>query len=67
MPAQYQVLPPTAPVPAPGDRLEETARKGARRLLQLMLEAEVDAFLGRGRYERGGDFRGYRNGHQPPR
>ena len=67
MPAQYQVLPPTAPVPAPDDRLEETAREGARRLLQVMLEAEVEAFLGRGRYERGGDFRGYRNGHQPPR
>jgi putative transposase len=67
MPAQYQVLPPTAPVPAPGDRLEETVREGARRMLQAMLEAEVAEFLGRGRYERGGEFRGYRNGHQPRR
>jgi putative transposase len=67
MAAQYQVLPPTAPVPAPGDRLEETVREGARRMLQAMLEAEVAEFLGRGRYQRGGEFRGYRNGHQPRR
>ena len=67
MKAQYQVLPPTAPVPAPNDALEEAAREGARRLLQAMLDAEVDDFLGRARYVRAGDFRGYRNGHMPER
>jgi transposase-like protein len=67
MKAQYQVLPPTAPVPAPNDVLEETAREGARRLLQAMLEAEVDEYLGRSRYQRSGDFRGYRNGRLPAR
>ncbi len=67
MKAQYQALPPTAPVPAPNDVLEETAREGARRLLQAMLEVEVDEYLGRVRYQRSGDFRGYRNGHLPAR
>ena len=67
MKAQYQVLPPTAPVPAPDDVLEETAREGARRLLQAMLEAEVDEYLGRPRYQRSGEFRGYRNGRLPGR
>ena len=67
MRAQYQVLPPTAPVPAPDDVLEETAREGARRLLQAMLEAEVDEYLGRPRYQRSGEFRGYRNGRLPGR
>ena len=31
------------------------------------LADEVDAYLGRGRYERGGGFRGYRNGTSPRR
>jgi len=65
--AQYQVLSPAAPVPAPGDVLEEGAREGARRMLQAMLDAEVDYFLGRTRYERIGEFRGCRNGHLPTR
>ncbi|MBO0702931.1 MAG: transposase, partial [Candidatus Dormibacteraeota bacterium] len=43
------------------------AREGARRMLERALEAEVEEFLGRQRYERGGDFRGYRNGYQRPR
>lgn len=43
------------------------AREGARQMLQRALEAEVEEFLGRQRYERGGDFRGYRNGYQRPR
>jgi hypothetical protein len=36
-------------------------------LLERALTAEVDEFLGRQRYARGGDWRGYRNGHQRPR
>ncbi len=43
------------------DALEHLVRDGARRMLAAALEAEVTAFLGRGRYERGGEFRGYRN------
>jgi transposase-like protein len=65
--ARYQVLPPTAPVPAPDDALEELVRRGAQRLLQEALGLEVDEFLGRLRYRRDGEFRGYRNGHLPAR
>jgi hypothetical protein len=32
-----------------------------------MLDQEVDEFLQRMRYERGREFRGYRNGHAPER
>ena len=67
MPIPYQVLPPTAPVPAPNDVLETVAREGARRMLQAVLEEEVDEFLGRRRYERTQEYRGYRNGHLPER
>jgi len=63
----YQVLPPTAPVPAPDDVLEMVVREGARKMLRTMLEAEVDDFLGRHRYQRTGEYRGYRNGHLPER
>lgn len=46
--------------------LDEVARRGALRLLREVLEAEVEEFLGRKRYERssgeGERFRGYRNG-----
>ena len=63
----YQVLPPTAPVPAPDDVLEMVVREGARKMLQAMLEVEIDDFLGRQRYQRTGDDRGYRNGHLPKR
>lgn len=65
--AQYQVLPPTAPVPAPDDELESLVRAGARGMLQKALEAEVDEHLGRGWYQRTDEFRGYRNGHMPER
>jgi transposase-like protein len=65
--ARYQVLAPTAPVPAPDDTLEQLVRQGAQRLLQQALAAEVDEFLGRLRYQRTGEFRGYRNGHRPAR
>jgi putative transposase len=64
---RYQVLPPTAPVPAPDDVLETLVREGARKMLQATLEAEVDEFLGRRRYQRAPEYRGYRNGHLPER
>src|ERR1700674_6091174 len=63
----YQVLSPTAPVPAPDDVLEMIVREGARKMLQSALEKEVDDFLGRGRYQRTTEQRGYRNGHLPKR
>ena len=63
----YQVLPPTAPVPAPNDVLETVVREGARKMLQAVLEEEVDEFLGRRRYQRTDEQRGYRNGHLPKR
>jgi putative transposase len=49
------------------DSLEAYVRAGARRMLAAALEEEVTIFLGRGRYERGAPFRGYRNGYQAPR
>lgn len=50
-----------------GDPLGEAARRGAQLILQQALEMEVDAFLGRGRYERlpDGALTGYRNGYEP--
>lgn len=63
----YQVLSPTAPVPAPDDVLEMIVREGARKMLQTVLEEEVDDFLGRRRYQRTMQHRGYRNGHLPKR
>ncbi len=45
------------------DALDRVARHGAQVMLQKALEAEIDEFLQRPRYQRGGDFRGYRNGH----
>ncbi len=67
MSKRYQVLPPTAPVPAPDDVLEMLTREGARKMLQAALELEVDDFLGRARYQRTNEYRGYRNGHLPER
>jgi transposase-like protein len=49
------------------DSLEAYVREGARRMLAAALDAEVSAFLGRDRYERGKPFRGYRNGYHEPR
>src|SRR5438552_13981555 len=40
-------------------------REGARKMLRDMLEAEVDDFLGRRRYQRTGEYRGYRNDFEP--
>jgi putative transposase len=52
-----------------GEVIEEVARLGARLLLQAALEAEVDEFLGRARYERAagsaGVREGFRNGYSP--
>lgn len=45
------------------DSLETLAREGARQILEKALAAEVDAFLGCRRYERGVRRRGYRNGY----
>jgi len=44
------------------DRLEALARDGARQMLCQALSEEIDAYLGRGRYERIAEHRGYRNG-----
>jgi transposase-like protein len=48
--------------------LEQVGRLSVRLMMQTAIEAEVDAFLGRSRYQRrdSGDPSGYRNGHQPP-
>ena len=35
-----------------GEVIEDVARLGARLIIQTALEAEVDAFLGRARYQR---------------
>lgn len=47
--------------------LEEVGRLSVRLMMQTAIEAEVDAFLGRQRYERREEDApaGYRNGHQP--
>jgi len=47
--------------------LEQLAREGARQMLEWALEEEVKEFLGRERYARSTEFRGYRNGFQRPR
>jgi transposase-like protein len=48
--------------------LEEVARLSVRLVMQTAVEAQVESFLGRGRYERRSDDApaGYRNGWQPP-
>jgi putative transposase len=47
--------------------LEDLVREGAQKMLAQALEEEVNAFLGRGRYERKNGFRGYRNGYHEAR
>ena len=49
------------------DTLEAKVREGARVMLAAALEEEVNAFLGRDRYERSDEFRGYRNGYHRSR
>jgi putative transposase len=48
--------------------LEDVARLSVRLMMQTALEAEVDEFLGRPRYQRRSedDRPGSRNGWQPP-
>jgi putative transposase len=52
-----------------GEVIEDVARLGARLIIQTALEAEVDAFLGRARYQRSAVARdarpGLRNGYSP--
>ena len=49
------------------DTLEAKVREGARLMLAAALEEEVNSFLGRDRYERSDEFRGYRNGYHRSR
>jgi len=49
------------------DALEACVREGARKMLAVALEEEVNGFLERVRYQRGKEFRGYRNGYHPAR
>ena len=49
------------------DTLEAKVREGARLMLAAALEEEVSTFLGRERYERSDEFRGYRNGYHRSR
>jgi putative transposase len=49
------------------DQLEALARQGARQILVAALNDEVDGYLGRDRYQRQAEFRGYRNGTTPRR
>ncbi|HKF19250.1 MAG TPA: IS256 family transposase [Candidatus Dormibacteraeota bacterium] len=49
------------------ERLAEIGRLGARLALQRAIEEEVDAFLGRTRYERKPEALGWRNGNRPKR
>jgi len=52
-----------------GEVIEQTARLGAQLLLQSAMEAEVEEFLGRARYQRAAGAEepraGMRNGHSP--
>jgi putative transposase len=50
-----------------GKQLAEVGRLGTRLVLQRAVEDEVEAFLGRARYERTAQARGSRNGHRPRR
>jgi transposase-like protein len=60
---------PAAPSPFVGsdwfDPLEEAVRGEVRAFIEQLLEEEVDAALGRGRYERGAVSKGRRHGHRP--
>jgi len=65
-----QSIEPVAESRAAWATLEAFARAGAQRLLQRVLEEEVDELLGRGRYERRAAVdapAGYRNGFGRPR
>jgi transposase-like protein len=47
------------------DPLEEAVRGQVRSFIEQLLEEELDADLGRGRYERGASSNGRRDGHRP--
>jgi transposase-like protein len=60
---------PASPVTFAGsdwfDPLEEAVRGHVRSFIEQLLEEELDAALGRGRYERGASSNGRRHGHRP--
>ena len=47
--------------------LEGFARMGAKAILETALAEEIEEFIGRRRYERGGKDNGYRNGKRKKR
>jgi len=59
----------SAPSPFAGsewfDPLEEAVRFQVRAFIEQLLEEELEAALGRGRYERGASSSGRRHGHRP--
>ena len=66
-----EVTPASAVAPSPFagsdwfDPLEEAVRSHVRALIEQLLEEELEAALGRGRYERGAISNGRRHGHRP--
>lgn len=60
---------PVTPSPFAGsnwfDPLEEAVRGHVRSFIEQLLEEELDAALGRARYERGASSNGRRHGHRP--
>ncbi len=46
------------------DALETGVRRQIRSFIEGLLEAELEAALGRGRYDRGQGSAGYRHGHR---
>jgi putative transposase len=46
------------------DPLEEAVRGQVRVFIEQLLEEELEAALGRGRYQRGATAKGHRNGHR---
>jgi putative transposase len=60
---------PTPPTPLAGSDwfgpLEEAVRGQVRAFIEELLEEELEAALGRGRYERGAASNGRRHGHRP--
>ena len=60
---------PSPPSPFAGsewfDPLEEAVRSQVRSFIEQLLEEELEAALGRGRYERGARSNGRRHGHRP--
>src|SRR3954454_8365407 len=61
----------TSPSPFAGgdwfDPLEEAVRRQVRAFIEELLDEELEAALGRGRYERDGAAKGHRHGRRPRR